>query len=122
MSEGLCSSKARQNIVCGTGDPTSTRVQLSPPSRLCSSVPASLWNPAPNQPQWGWFHGLLDHGTIELITVGTRGGGDATVTPTPIRPPRRHTWAIAPNESTQQRLRAAAECLQETPAGLPNTY
>ena len=47
MREGCRSSKARQNIVCGTGLPISTRVQLSPPSRLCKRVPASLWKPAP---------------------------------------------------------------------------
>src|SRR2546430_238232 len=57
-----------------------------------------------------------------LLAAGGGGGGDASVTATPIRSPRRHTWAVAPAEATQQRLRAATECLQDTPAGLPNTF
>jgi hypothetical protein len=47
MLEGRRSSKASANIVCGGFRPISTRVQLSPPSRLCSSTPTSLWKLPP---------------------------------------------------------------------------
>ena len=43
ISAGCRSSNASANSVCGGFTPISTRIQLSPPSPLYSSAPASLW-------------------------------------------------------------------------------